>query len=98
MKSPRNQAKSEEGSVLVISLIMLSLLTLIGIMGMTNTETEILIARNEMFHKIAFFTADAGVYATPKLISSASFSIQSEQLKTRPQIELRQEADMQRQQ
>lgn len=58
----------EEGSVLIIALLMLVFLTLIGVSATTTTEVEIQIAGNEQFHKRAFFNADSGVYAAPKLI------------------------------
>jgi Tfp pilus assembly protein PilX len=63
--------KNEQGSVMVIALLVLIVLTLVGIGANRTTTTDIQIAANEKFHKVAFFNADAGVYATPKLISSA---------------------------
>lgn len=66
-KQPRN----EEGSVLLVALFILVILTLIGIIATTTTEMEIQIAGNEKFHKIAFQNADSGVYTTPKVISAA---------------------------
>ena len=66
-----DKLKQEEGSVLVLALIIMVLLTMMGIWGTTTTETEMRIARNESFYKIAFFNADSGVYTTPKLISAA---------------------------
>ncbi len=70
MESIISKARNEKGSVLVISLILIALLTLIGVMGITTTQTETQITGNDMFRKIAFYDADAGVYATPKLISA----------------------------
>lgn len=62
---------NEDGSALIVALLCLVILTLIGI-GATNTTTvDIQIAKNEKFHRVAFYHADAGVYATPKLISKA---------------------------
>lgn len=60
--------ENERGSVLVIALLMLVFLTLIGISATMTSQIEIQIARNEEFHKEAFFNADSGVYATPKII------------------------------
>jgi Tfp pilus assembly protein PilX len=65
------QQKSERGSVLIVALFILVILTLLGIMATTTTETEIHIAGNEKFHKIAFQNADSGVYSSPKVISAA---------------------------
>ena len=70
MKSLINQAKNEDGSVLVIALLILVFLTIIGISATTTTNIELQIAGNEKFHKIAFYHADSGVYTTPKLISA----------------------------
>jgi hypothetical protein len=70
MKSFINQAKNEEGSVVIVALLILVFLTLIGISATTTTQIELQIAGNEKSHKIAFYNADSGVYATPKLISA----------------------------
>lgn len=64
-------AKDEQGSVMVVALLVLIILTVIGIGANNTTSTDIQIAANEKFHKLAFYNADAGVYATPKLISDA---------------------------
>ena len=63
--------KNEEGSALIVALLLLMLLTLIGIAATTTTTTDMQIAGNEKSYKTAFYNADAGVYTTPKLISSA---------------------------
>lgn len=62
---------NEKGSVLVVALLILVVLTLLGISASTTTEIELQIAANEKFHKIAFYNADSGVYSTPKLIRSS---------------------------
>jgi hypothetical protein len=63
--------RNEDGSALIVTLLVLAILTLIGIGASNTTSTDIQIAANEKFHKMAFYHADAGVYSTPKLISSA---------------------------
>lgn len=61
--------RNEDGSTLIIAVLILLLGTLIGIFA-TNTSTiEIQISGNDKFHKIAFYGADSGVYTVPKLIS-----------------------------
>jgi hypothetical protein len=70
MKSLINHAKNEDGSVLIVALLILVLLTIIGISATTTTNIELQIAGNEKFHKIAFYHADSGVYTIPKLISA----------------------------
>ena len=71
MKSLARQLRNEEGSVIVVALMILVVLTIIGISATDTTTVELQIATNDKFHKIAFYHADAGVYATPKLISAA---------------------------
>jgi len=70
MKSFMNQAKNEEGYVLVVALLFMVFLTLIGISATTTTQIELQISGNEKSYKIAFYNGDSGVYATPKLISA----------------------------
>lgn len=60
----------EEGSALVVALMVMVILTLIGISAITTSDIELRIAANERNYKIAFFHADSGIYATPKLISA----------------------------
>ena len=81
MKSLISRVKNEEGSVLVVALLMLALLTIIGISATTTTKIEIQVAGNEESHRIAFYCSDSGVYATPKLIS-ASLNDSAEQAVT----------------
>ncbi len=71
MKLSFKQPNTEQGSVLIVALFILVILTLLGILATTTTETEIHIAGNEKFHKIAFQNADSGVYSSPKVISGA---------------------------
>jgi len=53
--------ENETGSVLLVAMLILIVLTLIGIAA-TNTSTiEIQIAGNEKSYKQAFYSADAGV-------------------------------------
>ncbi len=61
--------KNEQGSVLLLAIMMMMVLTLIGIAATTTSTIEIQISGNDKFHKMAFYNADAGVYAIPKIIS-----------------------------
>lgn len=63
--------QNEEGSVIVMALIILVVLTLIGISASSTSVVELQIASNDHFYKIAFYNADSGIYGTPKLISNA---------------------------
>ena len=69
MKHHFAKIKEENGSVMVIALLMLAFLTLIGMSAATNSSNEIMMAGNDKFHKIAFYNADSGIYVAPKMIS-----------------------------
>lgn len=70
MNLPFRRIDNEDGSVLIIAVLFMIILTLIGIAAMNTGTLEIQIAANEKFHKIAFQNADSGIYATPKFISA----------------------------
>ena len=57
----RCMLKNEDGSILVVALIMLVLLTLIGISATETSRMDIQIAGNEMVYKQNFYQADAAV-------------------------------------
>jgi hypothetical protein len=61
--------RNEDGSTLIIAVLILLLGTLIGIFATNTSIIEIQISGNDKFHKIAFYGADSGVYTVPKLIS-----------------------------
>ena len=59
---------NEEGSALIISVLILLLLTVIGIAA-TNTSTiEVLISGNDKVHKMAFHEADGGTEVGIELV------------------------------
>lgn len=67
----RLRVNNENGSVIVVALFILVVVTLLGITA-TNTSTlELQIAANDQFIKMAFYNADGAVYGTSKLISHA---------------------------
>lgn len=55
-----NIQTNERGSALLISLCLLAMLTLIGIMAIQNTNTEIDLAYNKSHSDKAFYIAEAG--------------------------------------
>jgi Tfp pilus assembly protein PilX len=69
--APFSILKNEQGFVLVMAMVALLMLVVVGISVMNTTSVEVEIAGNEKFHKMAFYNADSGVYATPKIISRA---------------------------
>jgi hypothetical protein len=61
---------SEQGSVLLTTMVVLVLLTVLGMAAIDNSTVEIKLAANDKFHQVAFYNADSGVYVTPKVISA----------------------------
>jgi len=53
--------KSQQGSMIVMAMIVLVLLTVIGISASTTSTTEVQISTNAVLHNIAFYTADSGI-------------------------------------
>jgi len=64
------QRPAERGSVLVISMLILVLLSLVGIAATTTSHFEIQLAGNTKFQKGAFFHTDSAIYTTPKVITA----------------------------
>lgn len=60
--------KNEDGSVLIISMLILVALTLLGVSATTTSTIEIQIARNERLHKLTFYAADGGTEAGQELL------------------------------
>jgi hypothetical protein len=58
----------DAGFVLVLAVFMLSLLAMIGLAAMTTSTTEIEIAANEKFRKIAFYQAESGLNIGAELV------------------------------
>ena len=69
MERVKRPVVGQDGSVLIIALLIMVLLTVVGLSVTRTTDIDIQIAKNDQFHKTAFFNADSGVYTTPKLIS-----------------------------
>ncbi|MCD6198998.1 MAG: hypothetical protein J7K15_10595 [Deltaproteobacteria bacterium] len=61
--------RNEDGSTLIIAILILLLGTLIGIFAINTSTIEIQISGNDKSHKIAFYGADSGVYTVPKVMS-----------------------------
>ena len=51
---------NEEGSIIVIGMIVLVLLTMFGLSSVTTSNIEMQIAANERMHKKAFYVAESG--------------------------------------
>ena len=62
--------KNEGGSVMVVAILILALLTIIGIAAMSTTNVELKISGNEKSYKMALYSAEAArgyVAKTPEL-------------------------------
>jgi len=66
----RQILKNEDGSVIVIALIVLLMLTMLGIWANNNSTIELEIAGSEKDQKITFYAADAGIEAGRAALSS----------------------------
>jgi Tfp pilus assembly protein PilX len=54
------QINNQRGSMIVVVIMLLALLTIIGIAGITVSNTEQQTAASEQFYKMALFSAEAG--------------------------------------
>jgi len=59
MKSFCSCVNGEQGSAIVIALLILAAVSLLGIAASTTSRIEIQVAGNERFHKSAFYAAEA---------------------------------------
>ena len=61
MKKRFSFLNNEKGSVLLISVMFLMLLTVIGIFAITTSTIEIQISGNDKINKMVFYAADSGI-------------------------------------
>jgi len=54
---------NQQGSVIIMAVIVLALLTIIGIAATNTSTTEVQVSTNAVLHNIAFYTADSGIAA-----------------------------------
>ena len=59
----------EKGSVMIVALLILVLLTVIGISATTTSTTEVQIATNDQLNKMVFYAADAGLEVGRRVLS-----------------------------
>ncbi|MDD2218830.1 MAG: PilX N-terminal domain-containing pilus assembly protein [Desulfoplanes sp.] len=74
MNNP-NAENSECGSILIVTIIILVLLTVMGLVATNTTTTDLMIAANDRDYKQNFFTADAGLNKEFQLIPSYSITL-----------------------
>jgi len=54
---------NQQGSVIIMAVIILALLSIIGIAATNTSTTEVQVSTNAVLHNIAFYTADSGIAA-----------------------------------
>jgi len=57
----RTPQRREQGSALVVGMILLLVLTLLAVSGMNTASTELVMAGNEQFQENAFQSAEMGI-------------------------------------
>lgn len=62
---------NQNGSVMVVAIMVLTMVTLIGISASRTSQIESRIAANDQFYWIAFYNAESGLNTAPALISQA---------------------------
>jgi len=68
MQQTKSILKGETGSIILLALIMLALLTVIGLSSSHTSIMESRIATNEQLYNIAFYKADGGIETGTVLI------------------------------
>jgi hypothetical protein len=63
MQKITSTINNPQGSVIVIAMVVLVLLTIIGITATNTSTTEMQITTNALLHNIAFYAVDSGVAA-----------------------------------
>ncbi len=69
MKIIHDSLCNENGSVLLLSVVMLILLTLLGMFATTTSTIEIQISGNDKIHKQRFYDADSGVSSALSMLT-----------------------------
>jgi len=72
MKSITHTIRNEEGTVMVISLLIMAILTILGLSAIDTSNVEILITTNERVYKQNFYKAEASVIAAAQQLQDAS--------------------------
>jgi len=58
MTQHKSSTDSQGGSAIILTLLILSILTMVGLLAARSTTTEVRMATNDMRHKLAFYTAE----------------------------------------
>jgi hypothetical protein len=68
MKKELRVTRGEQGSVLIVTIMVLTLLSIVAFSAVRSSTTEVQIAGNELQHQKYFFTAEAGIDHAVKLL------------------------------
>lgn len=60
--------KSEDGSIIILAILFLTLTTIVTLSAMRTSTVEMQISTNELLHQKYFFTAEAGIDWAVKLL------------------------------
>ncbi|MBW2706641.1 MAG: pilus assembly PilX N-terminal domain-containing protein [Deltaproteobacteria bacterium] len=61
---------NQQGSVIIMAVMILALLSIIGIAATNTSTTEMKITTNGLLHNMAFYTADSGIAAGRAALSN----------------------------
>jgi len=70
MKKILARADNEEGSIMVIALLIMAVLTILGISAIDTSNIELQIAGNERVYKDNFYKAEAAVIAAAQILEN----------------------------
>jgi hypothetical protein len=62
--------KNQNGSMIVVVIMLLALLSIMGISSIGTSNTEVEIATNDLIHKRCFYNAESGISTALKLLPS----------------------------
>jgi Tfp pilus assembly protein PilX len=75
MKKMISNLKNEEGSVIIMALIVLVALTMIGIVSTDNTVVELQIVRNETIYRQNFFKAESAGIEGAQVMEDSNLAV-----------------------
>ena len=75
MKKMISNLKNEEGSVILMALIVLVALTMIGIVSTDNTVVELQIVRNETIYRQNFYRAESAAISGAQVMEDADLTV-----------------------
>lgn len=75
MKKMISNLNNEEGSVIIMALIVLVALTMIGIVSTDNTVVELQIVRNETIYRQNFYRAESAVIEGAQVMEDSTLTI-----------------------